>query len=45
MVSGAELPQLKKMNHDYSDLDMMDRYRLGLPVDDVTHERILALKK
>ena len=37
--------KLKKMNHDYSNLDMMDRYRLGLPVDDVTHERILALRK
>ena len=36
---------LKKINHDYEDMDMMDRYRLGLPVDQHTRERILALRK
>ena len=37
--------KLKKMKHDYEDIDMMDRYRLGLPVDQGTRERILALRK
>lgn len=37
--------KLKKINHDYEDMDMMDRYRLGLPVDQHTRERILALRK
>ena len=36
--------KLKKINHDYDDMDMMDRYRLGLPVDQHTRERILALR-
>ena len=37
--------KLKKIKHDYEDMDMMDRYRLGLPVDQHTRERILALRK
>lgn len=36
---------LKKMDQDYENLDMMDRYRLGLPVNERTRERILALRK
>lgn len=37
--------KLKKIDHDYECIDMMDRYRLGLPVDQRTRERILALRK
>jgi hypothetical protein len=37
--------KLKKLEHDYEHLDMMDRYRLGLPIDDKTRERIIALRK
>ena len=37
--------KLKKIHHDYVDMDMMDRYRNGLPVDQHTRERILALRK
>lgn len=37
--------RLKKIKHDYEDMDMMDRYRMGLPVDQPTRERILALRK
>jgi hypothetical protein len=36
--------KLKKMKRDYEDIDMMDRYKLGLPVDQGIRERILALK-
>lgn len=37
--------KLKKFNHDYDDIDYMERYRLGLPVDKHTRERILALRR
>lgn len=37
--------KLKKMEHDYNGMGMMDRYKLGLPVDQITRERILALRK
>ena len=37
--------KLKKIHHDYVYMDMMDRYRNGLPVDQHTRERILALRK
>lgn len=37
--------KLKKIEHDYDHIDMVDRYRLGLPVDEDTRKRILALRK
>lgn len=35
----------KKLSHDYEDIDMMERYRLGLPIDQDTRKQILSLGK
>ena len=37
--------KLKRLECDYEHIDMIDRYRLGLPVDEETRKRILALRK
>lgn len=36
--------KLKKFEHDYESLDMNERFRLGLPIDEKTRSRVLALK-
>lgn len=36
--------KLKKITFDYEKFDMDERFKLGLPVDDETRERILALR-
>ncbi len=36
--------KLSKMTRDYEDIDMIERFRLGLPVDEETRGRILNLK-
>ncbi len=37
--------KLKKFDYDYENIDMIERFRLGLPVDESTRGRILALKR
>ena len=37
--------KVKKITEDYDGLDMMYRYRLGLPIDEETRKRVLNIKK
>ena len=36
--------KLKKFTFDYEDMDMMERYRLGLPIDQETRSKVLSIK-
>lgn len=36
--------KLKRFDEDYEKLDMMERFRLGLPIDEKTRKRVLAIK-
>lgn len=37
--------KVKKISMDYEGIDMADRYKLGLPIDQETREQVLALRK
>lgn len=37
--------KIKKLSEDHENLDMMERYRLGLPIDQDTRKKILSFKK
>lgn len=37
--------KLRKLDNDYEGLDMEERYKLGLPIDEETRKKVLAYKK
>jgi hypothetical protein len=37
--------KVKKISMDYEGIDMIDRYKLGLPIDEETRRLVMALRK